>query len=214
MSEVIIPKFVMKNTVIHNLSLRVKLLFVILIFVLSMWIQDTKIYIGDLRLKVYAWEVLLLVVILIYFISFLAKVYKEFGVLSKYSLFTVIMVFLFNMLLYTSKPDDVCIYSLQICSIFGYNFSMVITDGAIVNSVTQALRLFSVMSIFFLFMLTQDPDAFYSRGKRFRSVRLLFMLTLRFYSILSRDVHEITNAMRARGVELDGPFFERIRNRS
>jgi energy-coupling factor transporter transmembrane protein EcfT len=167
-----------------------------------------------MQFKIYAWYVLLFIVMLLYFLSFLAKVYKEFGVLSKYSFFTVFMVFLFNMLLYTTKPEDVSIYSLQVCSVFGYNFSIVITEGAIVNSFTQALRLLSVMSIFFLFMLTQDPDAFYSRGKRFRSIRLIFMLTLRFYSVLSRDVHEITNAMRARGIELDGSFFERIRNRS
>jgi len=213
-----LPKFVMKNTVVHNLSLRVKFLVVLFIFVFSLCVQDMKIYLYGKDTVIYAWYLLLFVIIVIYALSILARIHKEFAILSKYSFFTVLMVFLFNMLLYTTKPGDTCIYSLQIVSLFGYNISIVITDGAIHNSITQSLRLLAVISIFFIFMLTQDPDAFFSSGKHFRkhfrNLRLLFMLTFRFYSLLSRDAIEITNAQRSRGLELDGNFFDRIRKRA
>ncbi len=205
-----LPTFTMKDTYLHRMKLSYKAALVIFVFALSLGMQDVRIA----GFTLYTWQLLSLTLFAIVLLSFAGRVSREFGMLAKYGAFTMLTVFLFNLFLYTPRPTENLILKLPLFTLYTYEASLVLTDGALVNSLTQSLRLMDVLCVFSLFTLVQDPDAFCLSGRRFRRLGLLFMLTLRFYSVLSRDAKEITNAQRSRGLELDGKFSERLSNRS
>lgn len=85
-------------------------------------------------------------------------------------------------------------------------------------SIAMVLRFAALTSIFSLFFLTTTPDelalAMEVSGVP-RDYSLMFTMSLRFVPTLARDLQIVMDALRSRGLELEGGnFIERVKNYS
>jgi len=83
-------------------------------------------------------------------------------------------------------------------------------------SLVYSLRLLSLVAIFSLFFLTTTPDEVAETLDFFRvphTIALSFTLAIRFIPSTARQISEIMDAQKSRGLELEGRnFIQRIRN--
>lgn len=83
-------------------------------------------------------------------------------------------------------------------------------------SLTAALRLYSLIAIFTLFFLTTDPDDISEVLDKLKfppTISLSFTLAIRFLPTTAKQISDIMDAQRSRGLELESKnLLQRIKN--
>src|SRR5579875_3868619 len=162
-----------KDTIIHRLDPRSKLVYVIAMFV---WALIR----GDL---LFLSAVFLLTLIPIS----LGKLFKNLLISLRAALFFIVLIILINY-------------------VFSHNLSL---------AIALALRFMILISSFLIFSITTSPDdlalALYRMGFPYDFV-LTFNLSVRFIPTVMRDATNIIDAQRARGLETQKGFINRIKN--
>ncbi len=141
------------------------------------------------------------------FISiFLTKLFVSsslWGRFMKYSLYTALFIFLFNLLLVQ--------YGSHV--IVEWHFIR-ITVESLVFAYSMCLRLFVIMAAFAIFNSAVSLESLFSILEKLKipqNTLITLALSLRFYHVLSRDATEIVDAFRVRGLPIsNGNLRERI----
>ncbi len=99
--------------------------------------------------------------------------------------------------------------------IFILNY-LTLPSGRLYTSIAMSLRFLSLATAFSVFFLTTTPDelstALEVSGVP-REYTMMFTMSLRFVPSLARDLQTVSDALRARGLELErGGLRERLRN--
>jgi energy-coupling factor transport system permease protein len=102
---------------------------------------------------------------------------------------------------------------------FIYNFSgsgYLVTGWVLESSAAMALRFMILISSFSVFFISTSPDDFSLALQKSRipfDICFAFTMAVRFVPILAMEAQSISDAQRARGLELDrGRFTSRIKN--
>ena len=121
----------------------------------------------------------------------------------KYSLYTAIFIFLFNLLLAQ--------YGSHI--IFEWHFIR-FTVESVIFAYSMCLRLFAIMAAFAIFNSAVSLESLFSVLEKMKipqNTLITLALSLRFYHVLSRDARDIVDAFRVRGLTIsNGKLRERI----
>ncbi len=164
--------FKKKDTIIHNLDPRSKLIYVLVMFTLALLRGDF----------LYLFIIFLISLIPI----FLAKIFYNFLVSLKTSLIFIALIFILN---------------------FIFTFDLFL-------SLAFVIRFLILISSFLSFSLTTSPDdlalALYKMKFPYDFV-LIFTLSVRFIPTIIRDVSNIIDAQRSRGLETQKGFISRIK---
>jgi energy-coupling factor transport system permease protein len=179
-----------KDTRIHRLDARPKMVFVLSIFLLSILISD----------------IFFLVVLLAFVMVVVAaaKVLRPTLHLLKYSLYVAAFIYVFS-ILFTA-------YGAVIYIVGPINVTM----GTILFATSMTLRLFLATASFSILTFTVHPDKMLQILSKFgyKSMTGLSIAT-RMYPTLASDSNNIEDAMRARGVEFDsGNMIQKARARA
>ncbi len=141
------------------------------------------------------------------FISiFLTKLFVSsslWGRFMRYSLYTALFIFLFNILLVQ--------YGTHV--IVEWHFIR-ITVESLVFAYSMCLRLFVIMAAFAIFNSAVSLESLFSILEKLKipqNTLITLALSLRFYHVLSRDAADIVDAFRVRGLPIsNGNLRERI----
>ncbi|HDD60388.1 MAG TPA: hypothetical protein ENF69_05530 [Euryarchaeota archaeon] len=119
------------------------------------------------------------------------------------------IVFLFNVLLY--PPTGSTLLALDLSPLP----PLYITSSAIIFALKNALKLSSIMVLFWLFTFTPDSDALFFTLRRHSSALPLMVLSS-FYLIprVKEDAKNILEVQRVRGVVKDSGFLQTFRSRA
>lgn len=179
-----------KDTRIHRLDARPKMIFVLSIFLLSILISD-----------IFFLAVLLAFVMVV---VAAARVLRPTLHLLKYSLYVAIFIFVFTMFFTT--------YGIVLLILGPVKFAL----GSLLFATSMTLRLFLVTASFCILTFTVHPDKMLQILSKFgyKSMTGLSIAT-RMYPTLASDSTNIEDAMRARGVEFDaGGLLQKARARA
>jgi len=179
-----------KDTRIHRLDARPKMVFVLSVFLLSILIAD-----------IFFLTVMLTFVMVV---VCAARVLKPTLHLLKYSLYVALFIYVFS-ILFTSYGT--VLYTLG---------PVHISEGTILFATSMTLRLFLATVSFCILTFTVHPDKMLQILSKFgyKSMTGLSIAT-RMYPTLASDSTNIEDAMRARGVELDtGNIVQKARARA
>ena len=180
-----------KDTPLHRLDARPKMVFVLAFFLLSILISDI--------LYLSAMLVLALTVVA------RGRVARETLGLLKYTIYVVAFLFLFS-IIFTPSVGPVLL-DLGIVKI---------TEGPVLFSISMSLRLVLSVVAFAVLTFTVHPDDLLRILSRlgFKSMTGVSIAT-RMYPTIAADSAAISDAMKARGVEFDdGSFVRRARARA
>ena len=180
-----------KDTPIHRLDARPKMVFVLAFFLLSILISD----IGYLS----AMLVLALAVVV------RGQVARETLGLLKYTIYVVAFLFLFSIIF--TPPAGGMLIDLGIVKI---------TEGPVLFSISMSLRLILSVVAFAILTFTVHPDDLLRILSRmgFKSMTGISIAT-RMYPTIAADSTAISDAMKARGVEFDdGSLVRRAKARA
>ena len=168
-----------KNTSLHRLDARPKMVFVLALFLLSILISDI--------LYLSAMLVLALAVIV------KGRVVRETLGLLRYTIYVVAFLFLFS-IIFTPSVGPVLL-DLGIVKI---------TEGPVLFSISMSLRLILSVVAFAILTFTVHPDDLLRILSRlgFKSMTGISIAT-RMYPTIAADSTAISDAMKARGVEFD-----------
>lgn len=175
---------------IHRLDPRPKILFVGVMFLLSILISDI------------AYLLFLFVIVLI--VSATARILKPTIGLLKYSVFVGVFVLVFNLFLSSGST-----------LLFHWGL-FTITLESLTFSISMVLRLFLAMACFSVLTFAVHPDELLRTlsGMGYRLMTGLSLAT-RMYPTIAADSRDIMDSMRARGVEMDrGNIFQKARARA
>ena len=169
-----------KDTPLHRLDARPKMVFVLAFFLLSILISDI--------LYLSAMLVLALAVIV------RGRVARETLGLLKYTIYVVAFLFLFSVIF--SPPSGATLLDLGIVKV---------TEGPTLFAISMSLRLVLSVVAFAILTFTVHPDDLLRILSRlgFKSMTGISIAT-RMYPTIAADSAAISDAMKARGVEFDG----------
>ncbi|MDH7508654.1 MAG: energy-coupling factor transporter transmembrane component T [Methanomassiliicoccales archaeon] len=175
---------------IHSLDARLKLLFVLVIFIFSILISDIL--------------YLALLFVFVILVTYIAKIFKSTLSILKYAVYIALFVFLFNILI-SSGSNKIL------------NFGpVVITTESIFFAISMCLRLFLAVSAFSILTYAIHPDeALRAMSKLGYKITSSLSLSLRMYPTIAADVGNIIDSMKARGMEFEkGKFADKIKSRA
>ncbi|MBM4237714.1 MAG: energy-coupling factor transporter transmembrane protein EcfT [Euryarchaeota archaeon] len=175
---------------IHRLDARPKVAFVLAIFVFSILVSDI------------AYLVVLLAFVLA--TAAAAKVLRSTLGLLRYAGYVAVFVILFNILISSGQ---------EVIAAIG---PITLTTESLLFAISMSLRLFLAVSAFGVLTFAIHPDeAMRVVSKVGYRTTTGLSLSTRMYPTIAADTQNITDSMRARGVEFDrGGFLAKIRSRS
>lgn len=167
-----------KNSRIHRLDARPKLVFVASLFLLSILISDIF--------------YLALLFVFVMGVAALSKVMRATVNLLKYTVYVAAFLFLFSILFSSGSH---IIFSLG---------PLHVKEESVLFATSMSLRLFLAIATFAILTFTVHPDQLLRVLSKFgfRSTTSLSIAT-RMYPTIAADSVNIEDAMRARGVEFD-----------
>lgn len=198
MNNSLFSKYIAKETIIHNLDPRSKLLFVTSYLIL-VFLAKTKL------------EFFILIVILL-LAEFLSKISFKY-LISGFKLVFFIIMFTSIVHLIFNKTGEI------VLTIFGYS----IYSGAFNSILLIIVRFFLVVSIMIIFTITTSPSEitnaintsfnFLNRiGLNVNTFALLISISLRFIPTIGEETSRIINAQISRGANLkSGGIISRIK---
>lgn len=175
---------------IHRLDPRPKMLFVAVLFLLSILISDIL--------------YLLLLLALTLLISAIARILRPTLGLLRYSLFIAVFVMVFNLFFSSGKT-----------LLFQWGF-LTLSLESLAFSVSMVIRLFLAMVSFSILTFAVHPDELLRTlsGLGYRVMTALSLAT-RMYPTIAADSGAIMDSMRARGLEMDqGGLLQRAKSRA
>jgi len=167
-----------KDTRIHRLDARPKMVFVLSIFLLSILISDI------FFLSVFFTFIMLVVVA--------AKVLRPTLSILKYTVYVALFIFVFSIIFSQGSTVLITIGPLQI------------KQEPLLFATSMSLRLFLATAAFAILTFTVNPDKMLQTLSKFgyKSMTGLSIAT-RMYPTIAADSNNIEDAMKARGVEFD-----------
>ncbi len=175
---------------IHRLDARPKVAFVLAIFVFSILISDI------------AYLIILLALVLT--VAAAGRVLRPTLGLLRYAAYVAVFVILFNILISSGR---------EVIATIG---PLTVTSESLLFAISMCLRLFLAVSAFGILTFAIHPDEAMRVVSRvgYKTTTGLSLST-RMYPTVAADTQNITDSMRARGVEFDsGGFLGKIRARS
>jgi len=175
---------------IHRLDARPKMVFVAVMFVLSILLSDI-LYLS----------VLLAIVLMV---AAVGKILRPTLGLLKFVAFIAIFVFVFNLFLSTGSSV-----------LFEWG-PIVVTEESMLFALSMSLRLFLAVGAFSLLTLAVHPDEALGILSRFGYKTMTGLsLSTRMYPTIAADSRNIMDSMRSRGVEFDeGNFVQKTKARA
>jgi len=175
---------------IHHLDARPKIVFVAVMFFLSILVSDIL--------------YLLFLFCVVMVVSAVARILRPTLGLLKYSLFVGIFILLFNLLISSGSTI-----------LFQWGW-LAITLESLVFSISMVIRLFLTMASFSLLTFAVHPDELLRVLSRYGyRVTTGLSLATRMYPTIAADSGAIMDSMRARGVEMDeGGLIQKTKARA
>jgi energy-coupling factor transport system permease protein len=180
-----------KDTRIHRLDARPKMIFVLSIFLLSILISDI------LYLFVLFTFVMIVVVA--------AKVLRPTLHLLKYTLYVAAFIFIFT-IIFANQGTHIM-----------YNLGPIqIKQESILFATSMSMRLFLTTAAFCVLTFTVHPDKVLQNLSKFGYKSMAGLsIAMRMYPTIASDSKNIEDAMKARGVEFDtGNMIQKARARA
>ncbi len=179
-----------KNSRIHNLDARPKIVFVAVMFILSILLSDI-LYLTFLFLLVLA-------------VAVVARILRPTVGFLKYAAFIALFVFIFNALL--SSGSEIIV---EIGPLF-------LTVESMLFATSMCMRLFLAVGSFSLLTLAVHPDeALRLLSKLGYKTMTGLSLATRMYPTIAADSKNIMDSMRVRGVEFDeGNIIQKAKART
>lgn len=168
-----------KDSRIHRLDARPKMIFVLAFFLISILISDI-LYLAVMLALVLA-------------VAAVGDVMEETLGLLKYTFYVAIFIFIFSILF--APAGNRVLLDLGLFRVM---------EGSVLFAISMCLRLFLTVAAFAILTFTVHPDDMLRILSRFgfKSMTGLSIAT-RMYPTIAADSDEISDAMKARGVEFD-----------
>ena len=131
------------------------------------------------------------------------KIFSRWSISIKGSMFFIIMILTIN-------------FAIAIFADWQKGITMVTIIGALVTSMSMALRFIALISIFSSFFLTTSPEDLTQSMVQLKipyDYALTFNMAMRFVPTLGREAQYIMDAQKSRGLEMErGNLIARIKN--
>ena len=201
MARIAILSYIKRNSFVHELTGRTKLIFFLAWSVASMVTYDTRVLVCMLLFSIVIFKVSRIKLRDISFVLWLAAIF----------------LFMNNLFVYLFSPE----YGVQLYESRTVLFTIVgpytITAQQLFYHLNMTMKVICVVPVALLFIACTDPSEFAaslaSIGVSYR-IGYAVSLALRYIPDVQREYHNISQAQQARGIDLSGKdkLFTRMKN--